>query len=1037
MPRLALQLLGAFAVRLDDQPVTAFETDKTRALLAYLAIESAAPQRRDRLAGLLWPDRPEAAARRSLSQALFNLRRVIGDDAALPFFQATREAIQFNPASDHVVDVIEFEAAVRRAAAHHHDAGVCSACVAQLQRAAEWYRGELLPAFSIADSTVFEDWLLLKRESVRQQALGALAQLTAHYAQQRNVEAALRYARRQLELDPWREEAHQQAMRALWQAGRRSEALAQYDACKRALADQLGVEPSPETQALHNQIRSTTNGEARKADLRMKPLPTSLTAFVGRERELEQLSQLSAQPGCRLITLVGPGGVGKSRLAVHFAASQRHRFTDGVIFVPLVGAASGAAIIPALADSLGFAFYGPIDPRVQLFNYLRHRQCLIVLDNLEQLLGDPDTIDLLSELLAAAPHCVLIATSREDLRVQAEWLFEVKGLSTPAPGAAVEDSEAVQLFVQQARRVRGGLDLRGSDLAEIARICRSVEGLPLAIELAASWLRTLTCAEIAQEIDRDVNFLATSARDVPPRHRSIRAVVDHSWQLLTDEERRGLRRLAVFRGGFTREAAAQIAGASIGLLSALVAKSLTRRTLDGRYDLHELVRQYAETHLRADADEFDAVNDRHAAYYSALLDQSSTKILGPQQVETLALLTTEINNLRAAWEWSVGRARWLNMIKASQGWVWLCERKNWYQEGQALFARAAAALQDRAVEPIVQAALAEALTGEGVFTYRRSQNDRARDILTQAAALLRPLIDAVTIDAQLPLWEVIGCALFYRGVACFVTGQYPLALQSFSEGYDIATARGGRLFSAGCAIGLGIMKQGMGQLDEALRYMEDGVAKFRSLGDPALLAWALGYASATQRVAGRVAEARRMLLEGLTLSRAIGDQWSEATALNFLGALDYALKDYERAIEHLDSSAQLFKHIGQAWNYSRALKDLAFAYDGRGDTLRANDCFLEALRVAMSAQILNIATEALLGLALLRGRAGEVDRACEWLTLVIDHVASTQETKERAAALRENLAAQLTPDRLAAAQTRARTTSFVAVVDEVLGVTAI
>lgn len=682
MPRLALQLLGAFAVRLDDRPVTAFETDKTRALLAYLAIESAVPQRRDRLAGLLWPDRPEAAARRSLSQALFNLRRVIGDNAPSPFLQVTREAIQFNLASDYVVDVIEFEAAVQRAAAHQHAGALCPACVAQLRRAAELYRGDLLLAFSIADSAVFEDWLLLKREYVRQQALGALAQLTAHYMQQRDFEAALRYARRQLELDPWREEAHRQAMRALWQAGRRSEALAQYEAGKRALADQLGVEPSAETQALYQQIRSTTSGEApHTVDSRLKPLPTSLTAFVGRERELEQLSHLSAQPGCRLITLVGPGGVGKSRLAVQFAASQRHRFPDGVAFVPLVGAASGAAIIAAMADSLGFAFYGPLDPRVQLVNYLRHRQCLIVLDNLEHLLGDPDTINLLSELLEAAPHCVLIATSREDLRVQAEWLFEVKGLSAPAPGMAIEDSEAVQLFMQQARRVRGGLDLRDNDLAEIARICRSVEGLPLAIELAASWLRTLTCAEIAQEIERDVNFLVTSARDVPLRHRSIQAVFDHSWQLLTNEERRGLRRLAVFRGGFTREAAAQIAGAAIGLLSALVAKSLVRRAPDGRYDLHELVRQYVEAHLRADTDEFEAVNDRHAAYYSALLDRFSTKILSPQQVETLALLTLEINNLRAAWEWSVMRARWLDLIKASQGWVWLCERKNWYHSG--------------------------------------------------------------------------------------------------------------------------------------------------------------------------------------------------------------------------------------------------------------------------------------------------------------------------------------------------------------------
>src|SRR5512143_2786604 len=358
-------------------------------------------------------------------------------------------------------------------------------------------------------------------------------------------------------------------------------------------------------------------------------LPILPTPLIGRQHEVEELGQLLHDPHCRLLTLVGPGGIGKTRLAIETAVHIQTIFADGVYFVPLASVSATRFIVPVIADAIGFTFQSAslIDPQLQLFNYLKEKQVLLVVDNLEHLLAEPG-VEVLADLLANAPRVKLLATSRESLGLQDEWAFEVQGLPIPesryTEGSAQNTS--VELFLQRARRAHVGFHATPADYPAIVRICQLVNGMPLGIELAAAWVRTLTCDEIAREIERGLDFLSVSTRDLPARHRSMRAVFDQSWKLLSEEEQTVLLRLSVFQGGFQREAAEQVAEATLAVLSTLVTKSLVRRSGAGRYDLHELIRQYAADQISKLPDALAATRARHGSYYLAYFSQADGRL---------------------------------------------------------------------------------------------------------------------------------------------------------------------------------------------------------------------------------------------------------------------------------------------------------------------------------------------------------------------------------------------------------------------------
>ncbi|MGE5141134.1 MAG: AfsR/SARP family transcriptional regulator, partial [Rudaea sp.] len=754
---LTLGFLGSLQIAVAGAPISTFESDKSRALLAYLAVESRQPHRRDALVGLLWPESSEETARRNLRQALYNLRNAIGDHAAdPPYLLISRDEIQFNRHSDHSLDVADFDAGLAAAEAHSHPASeACDICAPLLKKAAALYRGKFLQEFFLQDSAEFEEWALVQRESLHRRAVQALVRLANYHEQRGEYEQARVFALRQIELEPWSEEAHRQVMRLLVAAGQRSGALAQYETCRRILTKELGVEPSAETRELYEQIRrgevsAPKPAAPARAVWSPPPLPLAPTPFLGREKELGELARLLLAPECRLLTLVGPGGIGKTRLALEAATNLRERFRDGAAFVSLAGVENPAFIIATLADAIGFTFSGPADNTTQLVNHLHDKQVLLVLDNVEHLLAADQpaasSAGVLSEILERAPGVKLLVTSRELLDLQQEWLFQVGGLQLPEAetGDQVERSSAAALFLQRARRAQVGFQLEPNDRPALARICNLVGGTPLGLELAAAWVRTLSLDEIQHEIERSLDFLETSMRDLPERHRSMRAVFDHSWLLLSEQERTVLRRLSVFRGGFRREAAEQIAGATLSLLSTLQSKSLLRRVPGGRYDLHELVLQYADAKLAESPDELRATRERHSRYFLDFVQAREKDLKSARQLEALKEMSEESGNLRPAWRHAI-QFGWASAMGKQLEAYWIYyEMRGGLREAKVLLGKAVDALQQRcagdgACDEDWEITLESVRAQEAWFCIKLGEVEEARELLGLSVPRLEAL----------------------------------------------------------------------------------------------------------------------------------------------------------------------------------------------------------------------------------------------------------------------------------------------------------
>lgn len=625
MARLAITLLGGFAVRRDGRPVTRFESDQVRALLAYLAAAPGRAHTRAHLADLLWPTFPDAAARANLRNTLSRLRYALADhDCETPLIEAGPRTVVLGGGPRVVIDAAGFAALADACAAHGHErAELCAECAPRLREAAELYGGALLAGAPLSRSPVFEEWLVAARARLERQALEIFASLARAAEAAADPRQLCSFARRQLEIEPWRETAHRQLMLGLALLGERGAAMAQYRHCEAVLAHELAIEPDAETRALYERVRNSPSLTMfREAAAPQHNLPAAMAPCIGRERELADLRVR----GGRLLTLTGAGGTGKTRLALELARGELSAYADGVHFVALAPLESASAVAPAIAAALNLMLHG--DPAAALVSHLRNKHMLLILDNFEHLL---EGAGIVTAILEAAPLVHILATSRERLNVLGEHVYLVEGLGYRlGPGAAeAANLPAVRLFVQSARRVQPSFALSSGALDAVLRICRLVQGLPLGLELAAAWLDSLLPAEIADEISRSSSFLRADWRNVPPRQRSMQAAFDWSWRLLSADEQLALSRLGVFRGGWTREAAEQVAGVSLEVLAHLVRKSLVSRGANGRYMMLDLLRQFAVERLPVGA---DPAAERHSAYCPVLVARNERQLArqGPQ-----------------------------------------------------------------------------------------------------------------------------------------------------------------------------------------------------------------------------------------------------------------------------------------------------------------------------------------------------------------------------------------------------------------------
>jgi predicted ATPase len=754
-------------------------------------------------------------------------------------------------------------------------------------------------------------------------------------------------------------------------------------------------------------------------------LPTPPTPLVGREPELASLARLLHNPHCRLLTLTGPGGIGKTRLAIAAAAEQGETFPDGVYFVPLAPLNAPEFIVPTIAEAVGFAFYGPMAPKTQLLHYLRQKEMLLVLDNLEHLL---DGVGLLAEMLQSAPQVKLLATSRERLSLQGEWVVDLQGLPVPSAGQTehLESYSAISLFVERAQRVRSGFAFSARNQADVARICRSVEGMPLGIELAATWIPALSCQEIAHQIERNIDFLATSIRDLPERHRSIQAVFDHSWKLLSDEERQVLCRLSVFRGGFTREAAEQVAGATLPLLSALVAKSLLVRTAQGRYDLHELVRQYVGRRLAEVQSDHEATYARFSRYYGDWLYQQEAPLFSAEQGATLAQIIAEMDNVRAALTWAATHQDWASLNKSLYTLDWVYDMRTGFEEAITTLDPWLAALRQVDTQTAAladyQVALGHALAVLGWFCLRFGQIDRATEALEQSLGLLRA--------QNAP--HVLADALLNRGVLHYVTGDYARCEQCVQESLRLQRTVGREVKVAQCIAFLSYASFAQGKLAEARTHISETLRLLKAMGETWATIRCQTLLTKIVSAQGDLPEAERLARETLALSRTINDSESEALALMDLGGLALRQGQHAEAQRHSRESVALLKIMGNDFWLAGSLNHLGDALHAAGDGPEAWATFREAYRVAQQAQAAPPALDAARGLADLLAQDGATEAAFELALHVAQHAAVTQATKALVEQLCATLASKLAPQQREVIRAKAQSRTFEAVVEEIL-----
>lgn len=1075
---LRLTLLGESSITLDGAPVD-LPLAKAQGLLFYLAVTGRTIPR-SALVDLFWSELAPEDARRNLRVALTKLRQVLGDH-----LQVTRTALALEPASAYWLDVKEFIERTQ-VADHSTDAPLSTAQAGELTAALALYQGDFLADFAVANAPLFDEWVLLERERLHRLALQTGACLLRHYAASREALAGVTLARRLLALEPWHESLHRWLMQLLAQSGQRTAALQQYEICRRTLAAELGVEPEAATRTLYEQIRTGArewgDGEiapnSPTAPLPHPPtalpphnLPAPTTGFVGRSEELGQISALLADPGCRLLTLLGVGGIGKTRLALAVAQAildfgfwtldssadavrlanpksriQNPRFPDGLFCVSLAAVTGIAEVIPAIAGALGLTLAGSNESKVQLFDFLRAKTMLLVLDNFEQLVPEAA---FLSELLQNAPGLKVLVTSRTRLDLYEEWIFDVRGLPYPATEAVsgplsradtplIDTYAAVQLFVQRAQRVRLDFDLAAEGGA-VAEICQLLEGMPLGIELAAGWVRSYPCTAIAHEIRRDLDFLTTSTQNIPSRHRSLRAAFDHSWRFLDPADAMLFKRLVIFHGGFDESAAGAVAGATPLALVRLADKSLLQGTPDGRYIIHELLRQYGLEKLNSV--ERHLLQAAHCRYYGALVAGHRTQQETVSEPQAFIRLRTDYDNIRAGWYWLVEQIGGLigaertsdveQMIQLVGQYAPLLAhfllREGRYREGELLFQLAEEAMIDagwaigQAERPqpaeLATLALTRSLLADVAFN------------LSQFSEVERLIQLALAPLAAAGQESDLADALARPGRAYLRMGRYDQAEATLHRSLAHYEEAGEERRLTLALNALGIVYSNQGRFDEARTYYERCLAIFRANGYERGIANMLSNLGSNFGRAGYFAEALSRYQQAYPIALAVGEKLTVAIILSNLGSASRALGQLAQAQRHYEESIKLSRSLGERRWTAASLNGLALSLIEQGDLERAHRHAFEALALAQAIDSLPDQLDSLACLGEILARQGELMRAYSLLHFVAHNRATQSATRRRSRQLCEEMGAGLSATVLATAQNRSQRSTLAGLVE--------
>lgn len=775
-------------------------------------------------------------------------------------------------------------------------------------------------------------------------------------------------------------------------------------------------------------------------------LPAQTTPFVGRLAELTEVTRLLADPAIRLITILGLGGMGKSRLALEVASAQIARYPQGVYFVSLASLNSIDQLIASIAQAVNFNFYQSENLKQQLLDYFREKDVLLVMDSFEHLL---DGAVLIGDLLRYAPRVTVLATSREKLNIYGETVFMIGGMAVPDRHtlSSTPQFDAVKLFVQSARRAQPHFELKPDDYKCIAKICQLVQGMPLGIELAAAWVEMLSLHEIAEEIGQGLDFLETEESGIPERHRSIRAVFDYTWNCLDDTEQALMKMLSVFQGGCTRKAAQTVTGASLQKLTSLVNRSLLRRNPDGRYEMQQLLRQSIEERLNESPDENYQAHAKHALYYAEMLDEREIPLRGADQKAVLSEITADRENIRAAWFWGVEhkQAEIIGKALHSLYTYFLVQERG--REAEQNFESAAQSLRAEQNRYVLGRVLArqgwlttikkaEALFRESIDLLRpfNVPDELAFALLGMGSTLLRREHDQAQhyLEEGLALYQSVGnrwgerIALFWLHFWASAQGQHNQAKQFLLTSLEIAEDISDNLGAMMCHQELGNIARGQGEYEEANQHYRGSLAIAREIGLRGDSARALRSLGNVARAMSQYAKAEQLLNESMLIYKELGNWPRIARVLYEIGEIACMQERYAEAEAIFENSLRINEELccdpdpdpddnGDQDYQERLFQEASrqegqvYALTGLGGAARclkkfdnAQHYLYRALQTATNTGTIPVIHIALIAIAELLAATADQQRSAE-LSAFIAQNADWQETKDRAQRLLADL----------------------------------
>lgn len=904
---VSCRFFGTPIIEVRGKSVTSDFSNKKLELLIYLAIEQC-KFTREHLANLFWEDADESRGRQSLRQAISDINKVYPDLVNTD----GKKLVGLNEEAVDYVDIWDFEEA------NNHNL---------YKQIADLYKAEFLAGYNPRNaSNFFEEWLRSTREYFHQIAENALGQLLQQATKQKDTKSIQRYARQLLTITPWDENAYRHLMLNMARQRKFDDAIKLYEQCRKVLYKEFRKLPSSLTAATYQQIEMARYTIHRQ-------LVSYGTPFVGRERELQEVSNLLKKDDCRLLTLLGIGGVGKTRIAVEIA-SQTQWFLHGACFISSSGHSlqSRDALLTSFLETLNLSLTVQ-DGQQQLYNYLQPRELLIVVDGFEHNVA---SARLLSDILQKAPNIKFLVTSRVQLDVPEEWIYDVQGMRFPVENPDMqkiqtarlrgdrlpfEQFDAISFYLQCVHRIKLDFSLQ-DHISEVMAICQFIEGLPLGIELIASWIRQMPINEVVTTLSKEQHKLLEEPRNFPEQHRNLQIVFENSWSLLTAEEKNIFQQLAVFEGYFSLAAAQNITGASREILNGLSTKSMLQVLDNDRCYLHALLRIFANKKL-SEAGKADISRKKHFDYYLEFVRQRLPDLKGLHQIATLQEIEGEVENIQVAWHWGIENIQDDKLIILLEGTTQLHLIRNYYVTG-IQFIESALPQTRKAKNLHVQLMLNKSL-----FHVRLGEYEVAKQCVESVINECRKSKDG----------HYIAQAHYILGYVEYETNQYEQAEEHLQYSLSIFRTLEDRERIANCLLQIGLVA--------AQSPMFSSKGKIARYKPPKPFFMEHYPPSESKREAST--KAIVFFEQALENYQAIGDILGQGLALHCIGYAYYNVCNYDLAATHFERAISLLEKTKSNSDLAQSINWLAWTLQWQGNAALAKKYFLQALQTAVEA----------------------------------------------------------------------------------------